>query len=159
MFLRPPVIGMICALAVCVCSILPFIGCAPTAQPEPIPQQPVTLYDDGVYRVELVGCENTDVVQESDGTLLTLCFTNNSLEDIALSSVLGMKVSTTDGQTCELVPEIKENSRQPLDGLVPSGACREGDIIVKTPAEVTGFTVDLAVDFLNDEWISFEITR
>jgi len=157
MFLRPPVLGIICVLAICVCGIMPFSGCTEAQQEKPTSQR-IIIYDDGVYRIELTGSESIDDGQESDCMLLTLCFANNSLEDIALSSVLGVKVSTADGQPCELIPVTKGSSRQTLDSLVPSGDSREGCIMFKMPVEATCFTVDMAVDFLNDEWIRFDIT-
>lgn len=155
-FVRLPVFSGVCALVLLLIASCYLPGCAP-APAEEQPSQPVRIYDDGVYMVELMDRERVDDGQGGCMELLSLRFANNSLEDVALSSVLGMKV-TADGQPCELVSVEKTETRQPLDGLVPSGDSREGCVMVKMPVESDGFTVEIAADYLDDLWISFDVS-
>jgi|GEM_PF-1685278 len=147
-FVRPPVPALIIAMLLCLSTVLAFSGCRKEEQPE-LPEQPTIVYDDGVSRAELISLER---LEDGVHCTLTLRFTNNSLEDIALSSVLGMSV-TADGQPCELVPA----KGTPIDGLVTAGSSREGSLTFSLPEQAQSVKVAMAVDYTDDKWIEFEV--
>ena len=114
------------------------------------------MYDDGVYAVEC-----TDILSQpgSGGTenvFIRLRVTNNSTGSMALSSVLGIRVST-DGNPCPMLTCGAD--KVPADGLIDPGCTREGWITVQTPVGTNGFTIEMAVDYLADQWISFTVSR
>ncbi|MBE6759088.1 MAG: hypothetical protein E7554_03245 [Ruminococcaceae bacterium] len=120
------------------------------------PFTPVVVYDDGVYAVEC-----TDLVWEDSGdgfgkAGIMLRVTNNSTHSMALSSVLGIRV-TAEGNPCQLL-RISDD-RTPVDGLIDVGHSREGWIIAQIPVNASSFTVEMAVDYLADDWISFTVSR
>jgi len=78
-----------------------------------------------------------------------------STESVALSSVLGMRVSSSETK-CSIY-SVSE-SYQPLDGLVEVGESREGWVCFAAPAEQDAFTLELAVDYLDDIWITFAVS-
>lgn len=146
------------AVLLALCALLHLTGCA-SPVPEsnlPEPFQPVTVYDDGVYRVVCTGLDAADNSNGSVDIILDLNVTNNSVDSIAISSVLGIRVSA-DGQPCELMNVPAEKT--PLDGLLDAETSRQGSIMTQIPVEAKSFTVEMSVDHLNDTWIAFEISR
>ena len=144
------------AAVILLAAVIPLIGCAEqTEQPE-LPAQPVMVYDDGVYLIE---ADAPEVVVSGDGSASTniqLKITNRSTEDLVISSVLGVRVSSP-GTECLLVKSAEQH--KPIDGLIRVGERAEGCISVETPVEPESFTVELAVGYLDDQWISFDISR
>ncbi len=152
--LRGFCIRVIKGLSLCLGVALCLAGCVPDKSGEemPVPSGPVTIYDDGVYKAERVDLIKND---QNGNVMLCLRFTNNSTDSVALSSVLGMRVSSLETR-CSIysVPE----SYQPLDGLVEVGESREGWVCFAAPAEQDAFTLELAVDYLDDIWITFAVS-
>ena len=153
-----PVCPSLFAAVICMIALLTSAGCSAKedAPPAEIPFYPVVVYDDGVYAVE---CTDLSVEDNGDGTEKTafrLRVTNNSTDSMALSSVLGIRVSA-DGSPCALLSGGTD--KVPADGLIDAGCSREGWITVQTPVGSSGFTVEMAVNFLEDQWISFSISR
>lgn len=135
--------GVLCAAMM----LVPACSQEPTQPPQP--PAPVTVYDDGVYAVESMECLRNEERKE---VVLRLRVTNNSVSDTALSSVLGVEV--TSGETpCPLMP-----AEQPLDGLLPVGQSREGWIRFELPAQAESFTVRIALDYMDDLWASFDVS-
>lgn len=133
-------------------------GCDPAGgeTPEEIPFYPVVVYDDGVYAVECTGLTSEDTDSGSEIKTLILRITNNSTDCIALSSVLDISVSA-DGQPCQLL--AVPPGKAPVDGLIDAGSSREGAVVLETPVGAKSFTVEIAVNHLEDQRISFTISR
>ena len=127
-------------------------GCGQQATTPEIPPEPVIVYNDGVYLIE---AEMPTVSRSDDGstgTDIKLYITNNSLENLVLSKVLCLRVSSPEGD-CQLIYDASPS----IDGLIKPGERAEGVISVEMPVEPNSFTIELAVDYLDDQWISFEI--
>ena len=113
----------------------------------------MVVYDDGVYLVEVL---ETSAEQREDGSCrvdIRLAVENRSLENFALSSVLGAVVSSPDAE-CRVVPAVDSD---PLDGLVKVDGGREGTLSVSASALPEVITIKLAVDYLDDQWIEFDV--
>ncbi len=153
-FLLPAVIRFAFTAAL-VMLILPLYSCGGVSQEPPAPAVPVTLYDDGVYTVELTDRAVPDGDAPHGGTAqLKLKVCNRSDRDFALSTVLGAKAADCTGQKCSFLPACSP----PLDGLVPVDGSREGWVCIETPPDGGSLTLELAVNYPEDEWISFEIS-
>ena len=149
-----PLSAAILATIACLC----FCGCSSSGEENPaeIPFYPVMVYDDGVYAVE---CTDLIVTDNGDGTeeaVFSLRVTNNSTDSMALSSVLGIRVSV-EGNAGVLLPVPA--GKTPVDGLIDAGSSREGWIAAQMPVDANSFTVEMAVNYLDDQWISFTISR
>jgi len=114
------------------------------------PPQPVVVYSDDVYLVE---AGVSTVTQEGDKIRvdIPLRITNNSLESLAISSVLGVRA---EGAELAAIPE----ELTPIDGLIKPGMSSEGYLTLLTSGEQKILKIEMAVDFLDDQWISFEIS-
>lgn len=139
-------------------AVLMFAGCSADgeAPPAEIPFYPVVVYDDGVYAVECTDLSFEKIGDSAGKAAFRLRVTNNSTDSMALSSVLGIRV-TADGNPCPLLSNDMDKS--PVDGLIDAGCSREGWITVQMPVGASGFTVEMAVDYLGDQWISFSVSR
>ena len=135
--------------------VLGVCGC--TAEHPYVQIQPeyTVVYDDGVYKVEAEPPVSTALDDGSCRTDFRLKITNGSLEDAAISSVLGAEI-TSPVTECRIVESV---SADPIDGLIRAGESAEGNLSVITSVAADSFIIKLAVDYLNDQWISFEITR
>lgn len=144
-------------MSVCTAAFVLLCGCAGAAGEQPqTPPEPAEVYNDGMYAVE-AGVPAVTVTD--DGAVRTdipLCIRNGSAQSMAVSEVLGIRVSAGK-EECELtaVPEGLEA----IDGLIKAGENREGYISVLTPVEQNSFTIEMAVDYLDDRWIEFVVSR
>ncbi len=145
--------GRIIIIMLCFGAITGLCGCS-EAPPQPeSPPQPVVVYDDGVYLVEVL---ETSAEESEDGSCrvdIRLAVENRSLENFALSSVLGAEVSS-EGIECRTVPA---DDAEPIDGLVKVDGRREGTLSVSASAPPEKITIKLAVDYLDDQWIGFDV--
>ena len=128
-------------------------GCSEQIQPPEEPPIPVVVYDDGVYLVE--AAQPVTALNENGKyrTDITLFITNRSLENMTISSVLGVKAAVPQTD-CEI---IAAEDYAPIDGLIECGERKEGGMSIVSSAEPESIKIELAVDYLNDQWISFDI--
>ncbi len=145
-------------LSACLWVTVMFSGCGDhkTEMPEETPFCPVVVYDDGVYAVMCTDMVSDDSGVGSEQVSVKLHVTNSSTNSIALSSVHGIRV-TAENAPCQILSLSEDKA--PVDGLIDAGCSREGWITAEMPVEAKDFTVEMAVDYLNDDWISFSISR
>lgn len=148
----PAIVGGI--LTTLCAAAIGFAGCVQSEEAlTEQPQEPIAVYSDGVYLVE---AGLPEIIQEGDPAVMeiTLRITNGSLEDMAVSSVLGITVSA-DGVPCEVLTVPKK--RTPIDGLIAVGECAEGRVRFAAPSDAAVFDFELAADYLDDQWIAFSV--
>lgn len=146
-------LGRITIIMLCLASVTGLCGCSEEPPQPEAPPEPMVVYDDGVYLVEVL---ETAVEEAEDGSCradIRLGIENRSLENFALSTVLGAAVSSEEIE-CRVVPA---DEVEPIDGLVRVDSRREGTLSVSASALPEKITIKLAVDYLDDQWISFDV--
>ena len=130
-------------------------GCAAAVEPQPaVPPQPVEVYSDGVYSVEVLSTRVTEAGEGQQCAVISLRVTNGSLEDLVLSSVLCFAISE-NSPGCGLTAPPEDCT--PLDGLIRPGTSAEGCLAVLMPSGTNELQIKLAVDYLDDQWVGFGV--
>lgn len=148
-----------------ICLLLAVVflcGCTeqPQVAPEPVYE---CSYSDSSVIIETRELIRIDSANGEDHCFLRIRLTNLKEESIVLSSLMCFKISA-EGNVCarDRIGEASGIASESIidyvsaDGLVQPNESLECYIYFSAPKNTSAFEIEIATDYSNGEWISFE---